>query len=167
MPPPPAISPTAGHPTRSSMGRAPGAEEKSPASSIPGFVFHRLRRLEDCTFLDFQTFPCMFPQGTMPTVRSLHFSFLPRQIFSYGFELSMSHLPSIQQVTADIWCHGANAGEVKFAETEFRRAVADHPNLPTRLINRYGIDRCLEKQKCRLNKDSRPEDLGLSISDMC
>ncbi|PNT63189.1 hypothetical protein BRADI_4g12809v3 [Brachypodium distachyon] len=114
-----------------------------------GFVFTAdgaFPCVTDCTFLDFQTFPCMFPQGTMPTVRSLHFSFLPRQIFSYGFELSMSHLPSIQQVTADIWCHGANAGEVKFAETEFRRAVADHPNLPTRLINRYGIDRCLEKQ---------------------
>ncbi|PNT63190.1 hypothetical protein BRADI_4g12809v3 [Brachypodium distachyon] len=85
-----------------------------------GFVFTAdgaFPCVTDCTFLDFQTFPCMFPQGTMPT-----------------------------QVTADIWCHGANAGEVKFAETEFRRAVADHPNLPTRLINRYGIDRCLEKQ---------------------
>ncbi|PNT63187.1 hypothetical protein BRADI_4g12809v3 [Brachypodium distachyon] len=106
----------------------------------------RSRALCSIACVDLKTFPCMFPQGTMPTVRSLHFSFLPRQIFSYGFELSMSHLPSIQQVTADIWCHGANAGEVKFAETEFRRAVADHPNLPTRLINRYGIDRCLEKQ---------------------
>ncbi|XP_024316808.1 uncharacterized protein LOC112268540 [Brachypodium distachyon] len=29
-------SPTAGHPTRSSMGRAPGAQEKPPASSIRG-----------------------------------------------------------------------------------------------------------------------------------
>ncbi|CAO2149008.1 unnamed protein product [Urochloa humidicola] len=73
-------------------------------------------------------------------VDNRNFIVFPVQVLAFrylGFCFNFSTLPSLERVTARIYCEYTTPGEVQEAEAALRRAVDVHPNHPTIEMERY------------------------------
>ncbi|CAL4964103.1 unnamed protein product [Urochloa decumbens] len=104
--------------------------------TVPVGVFPTVQA---CSFLRFATVPAMFLSGAMPVVRRLEFS-----VWAWGFtggaglcldDLSMEHIPSLEEIGVDLWYRRGDGYEVEMVAAALRRTADGHPNHPTLRIN--------------------------------
>ncbi|KAF8661886.1 hypothetical protein HU200_056846 [Digitaria exilis] len=112
-----------------------------------------------CAFLHFATAPSMFPRGAMPMARRLEFSVRAWDAARGGRllldgDLAMGHLPSLEEISVELWYRRIDGDEEELVVATLRRAARSHPNRPTLRINR--------KRRCV----SSPAQL-LSLSYTC
>ncbi|VAH11998.1 unnamed protein product [Triticum turgidum subsp. durum] len=88
--------------------------------------------LRVCKFFRFLTGPSMFPRGAMPRLVILRFSARALDIASGDQDVSMGHLPSLQQVTVYLWVEKGSSSDKckKEADVVLRHAADTHPNRP-------------------------------------
>nr|CAB3491749.1 unnamed protein product [Digitaria exilis] len=84
----------------------------------------------ECVFLNVTMVPCNFPRGAMAMVQSLRFRFRVTDILSGDFDLSMSSLPSLEDLYIDYDMKKARREGLVRAQRMLSGALQEHPNLP-------------------------------------
>jgi hypothetical protein len=95
-----------------------------------------------CYFYRIAAVPSIFPQGAMPRVKHLRFDVPAVWIARRGsdFDLGMRHLPSLEDVSVELFSEEATDAEAEEAEAALKAAVEDHPNRPALRIEDENFD---------------------------
>ena len=86
--------------------------------------------LEECTFRGMAIVPSIFPRGAAPRLKKLSFIFQARWIGRGDIDLSMGHLPSLENVWVGLLRKEASDAVVEEADAALRAAAEEHPNRP-------------------------------------
>lgn len=113
--------------------------------------------LRECGFYNFQMWPCMFPQGSMPRLEYISFYARASRIAGGDLDVDMQHLPYLQKVDVALWYEENCLPAVQKAVDMLALAFDAHPNRPI-----------LRWQRTSLPKEVVEEEepaAGMTVSD--
>ncbi|KAE8784433.1 disease resistance rpp8-like protein 3 [Hordeum vulgare] len=86
--------------------------------------------LRECGFYNFQMWPSMFPQGSMPRLEYISFYARASRIAGGDLDVDMQHLPYLQKVDVALWYEENCLPAVQKAVDMLALAFDAHPNRP-------------------------------------